>query len=101
MEYVQLLLAVVLLAVDFAFVKLYQIRQGQGMRASLQYMRGTRAIVRAGAIWHQWIPPERHAIFARHGLLSGALAMAYKLIGFRILAGAQMSLYTFFLLTAV
>lgn len=37
MEYVQLLLAVVLLAVDFAFVKLYQIRQGQGMRASLQY----------------------------------------------------------------
>ena len=31
MEYVQLLLAVVLLAVDFAFVKLYQIRQGQGM----------------------------------------------------------------------
>ena len=67
MEYVQLLLAVVLLAVDFAFVKLYQIRQGQGCAPVCNTAR-YKAIVRAGAIWHQWIPPERHAIFARHGL---------------------------------
>ena len=40
---------------------------GAGDARQFAIQRGTRAIVRAGAIWHQWIPPERHAIFARHG----------------------------------
>lgn len=99
MEYVQLLLAVVLLAVDFAFVKLYQIRQGQGMRASLQYSAVQGLLCALVLFGINGFRLNATPFSLGMAFLSGALAMAYKLIGFRILAGAQMSLYTFFLLT--
>ena len=99
MEYVQLLLAVVLLAVDFAFVKLYQIRQGQGMHASLQYSAVQGLLCALVLFGINGFRLNATPFSLGMAFLSGALAMAYKLIGFRILAGAQMSLYTFFLLT--
>ena len=87
MEYVQLLLAVVLLAVDFAFVKLYQIRQGQGMRASLQYSAVQGLLCALVLFGINGFRLNATPFSLGMAFLSGALAMAYKLIGFRILAG--------------
>ena len=97
--YVMILIATVLLAVDFALSKLYQSKMGTSSKAGLLF-NGCNGLITAVIFWAlngftfscTWFS----AVVA---VVMSALAVFYSIIGFRVLRMGSMSLYTVFLMT--
>ncbi len=99
MDYIFILGATLLLAVDFAFSKLYQKKSGVGIVAGLSFnaLNGifTAAVFFAlGGFKFTFSPFSVIMAFAM-----SAFALCYSLIGFRILRIGNMAMYTLFLMT--
>ncbi len=99
MDYLFILGATVLLAVDFAFSKLYQKKSGAGITAGLSF-NAVNGLFTAvvffvlGGFRFTFSPFSVIMAFAM-----AAFALTYSLIGFRILKSGNMAVYTLFLMT--
>lgn len=98
-DYLFVIIATVLLAVDFALSKLYQKKAGVGITAGLSFnaLNGllTAAVFFAlNGFKFTFSPFSLVLAFSM-----SAFALAYSLIGFRILRMRNMAIYTLFLMT--
>ncbi len=99
MDYLFILGATVLLAVDFAFSKLYQKKAGVGITAGLSFnaVNGLfTAVVFFALNGFRFTLSPFSVIMA---FAMAAFALTYSLIGFRILRSGNMAIYTLFLMT--
>ncbi len=99
MDYFFILGATVLLAVDFAFSKLYQKKSGTGIVAGLSFNALSGIFTAAvffvlGGFRFTFSPFSVTMAFAM-----SLFALCYSLIGFRILKMGNMAMYTLFLMT--
>ena len=98
-DYLFIIIATVLLAVDFALSKQYQKKSGVGITAGLSFnaLSGIfTAIVFFALNGFKFTFSPFSAIMA---FAMSAFALCYSLIGFRILRGRNMAMYTLFLMT--
>ena len=97
-DYLLVLLAVVLLAVNFVFTKFYQEHMGTGMRAGLWY-NFYLGIFTALLMWGM---NGFRFEYSNYSLLMAALMAvfvgAYTVLGFRIIAMGKVAVYTQFLM---
>lgn len=98
-DYLMLVAATLLLAVNFAATKLYQQKTGTGLAAGLKFnvMLGILTAVIFLAL--NRFKMEWTLYSAGMAALATILCVAYTLLGFRIMSGEKMAMYTFFLMT--
>jgi len=98
LDYILIILAVILLAGNFAITKLFQLKAGAGIVASLVF----NAITGIFTVVLMWsINGFRIEITGFSLLMAFLMKMSvtlYTLIGFRMMAGGQMMVYTMFLM---
>ena len=99
MNYVMLISAAFLLAVDFSINKLYQRRVGTGLLAGL----GFNALIGIFSAIIFFAASGFRVGFSIYSLITAAIftlfVMTYNIIGFRIMKGGSMAIYTLFLMT--
>lgn len=98
-DYLFLVLAAAMLAIDFAISKLYQSRAGTGLTAGFAFnaLLGLFTAVLFFAIGGFTFPVSGYSVWM--AFLISALSMTYTLVGFRILRAGSMALYSLFLMT--
>lgn len=99
MDYLFILGATLLLAVDFAFSKLYQKKSGVGITAGLSFnaLNGLFTAVVFFALGGFKFNFSTFSVIMAFAM--AAFALTYSLIGFRILRDGNMAMYTLFLMT--
>lgn len=99
MNYIYVLIATVLLAVEFAFSKIYQAAEGVSLRAGLRF-NALSGLVSAMIMWALcgfkpgWSPLS--AVLSVSMTLCG---LCYSLLSFRVLKNGGMALYSIFLMS--
>lgn len=103
MDYLLLAAAAVLLAFDFCCNKIYQKKAGAGMQAGLRYNMLVGILTGVIFTGIHYLSGEDGKIVTPYSLflasVMAVLGLTYLLIGFKMLKGGMMAVYTLFLMT--